>query len=83
MSLDSSAQGLVIGGLVLLGIFVVLFVVWRRLRRGGPSAASLLGATYEFYNADQRAAVEAIVDQAAGKQEVKQASGDPPRKGLR
>jgi hypothetical protein len=42
---------------------------------------AVLGSTYEFYNADQRAAVETIVERAAGKEEEAQPSGEPPDPG--
>jgi uncharacterized protein (DUF58 family) len=79
VTLDQSTLSLLFAGALLIAVFVGIILVWRLARRGGSSSAVvLLGATYEFYNADQRAAVETVVEHAAGKQEEVQPSGDPP-----
>jgi hypothetical protein len=78
MSYDQNTVSLVVAGLLLCLIFVVLLLLWRRARRKGSSKVALLGATYEFYNADQRAAVETIVEQDVEKPKESQETGEPP-----
>jgi len=78
MSYDQNTVALLFAGVLLCVIFVVLFLLWRRARRKGSNKVVLLGATYEFYNADQRAAIEAIVEQDAEKRKESQETGEPP-----
>lgn len=78
MRYDQNTVALLFAGVFLLVIFVVLILLWRRARRKGSSKVALLGATYEFYNADQRAAIETIVEQGTEKQKESQETGEPP-----
>jgi hypothetical protein len=78
MSYDQNTFALVFAGVLLCVIFVGLLLLWRRARRTGSSKVALLGATYEFYNADQRAAIETIVEQDVEKQKESQETGEPP-----
>ena len=78
MSYDQTTVALVFAGVLLCVVFVVLILLWRRARRKGSSAVVLFGATYEFYNADQRAAIETIVEQGTEKPKESQETGEPP-----
>jgi hypothetical protein len=81
MKFDQSALSLIIVTVLFAAIFAGILLIWRKVRRGGVSSATLLVATYEFYNADQRQAVETIVERASGQQEEAQPSGETPDPG--
>ena len=69
----------------LLFLFIILFLVLvifvrialRIRKNGGSLTTTLFAATYEFYNKDQRNAIEVISEQKAGKKMEEQASDEP------
>ena len=67
---------------IFLIIGIILLVISPKFRRSGSSMhmTTFFGATSEFYNAEQKQAMEQIVEEQAGKKMEEQESGEPDKK---
>ncbi|GBD90654.1 hypothetical protein BMS3Abin04_01371 [bacterium BMS3Abin04] len=68
--------------IILLIIGIILLIFSPKFRRSGSSMhmTTFFGATSEFYNAEQKQAMEQIVEEQAGKKMKEQESGEPEKK---
>lgn len=72
---DAAAIAVLAGSLFFL--FLVCFVMYRKIKNKSGSATILLGSMHNFLNEDLQRAAEVIVEREAKKKMGEEESGEP------
>ncbi|MCB9249794.1 MAG: hypothetical protein H6613_15220 [Ignavibacteriales bacterium] len=86
MDPDTFALVFIIVFVIILLIGIIYAIVSKNMRGGGGSSfnsVTFFGATSQFQNVEQKAAMEHILEEQAGKKMEEQETGEPKKNNLK